>query len=170
MSGGVVVWRVVERDCVLCGVPAAQCLARPLTRSVVGCESEARFRRTGLPGTVPCIYCERPTKDLTAKQIGGYWCWVCRSDLDVCRKRFTERQDDHRREIDRRIRTGQRNGDTHLVVVLDPVSAELETGNFYLRVQPGQDPKAVVDEYLKGWHADADFMECTAIPITSEVA
>lgn len=71
--------------------------------------------------------------------------WAC-ADEDKCAERQEENKRLHRREIERRLRAGK-GVHTYLIVVQDVFGHQFGYGNYYVAVQPGEDPDKIAKRY-----------------------
>lgn len=103
-------------------------------------------------GIQVCVRCLEPSDAKSAViqiSLFDHWCWAC-TDTTRCIERQAENKTRHQREITHRIGRGAGRGarrHTHLVVVQDLFGNLYGYGNFYVAVNPGEDPQEVAGRY-----------------------
>lgn len=117
-----------------------------LNPSGEGSFTPERHRQGSIEVCVKCLYTLRPAKD-AAEDIFlfGNWWWIC-LDTEKCAERREENQEQHRKEIEHRLRHAPGRY-THLIVVQDNLGHRFGYGNCYVSVKPGEDMQEIAAKY-----------------------
>ncbi len=101
--------------------------------------------RTSIEVCARCLTIIKGGDRAAQERLFGEWWWHC-LNAEACSKRQQKNKARHQEEIARRLKNG-RGHHTHLIVVLDQLGEMYGYGNYYVAVNPGEDPEQVAQKY-----------------------